>query len=184
VHCFICCFCQQPHPNPNHPIKRLELEQDRKWVVEHHSANRELVVERPHPKHTVYIYNCHNCVIQIRGKVNAVSIDGCKRTGVVFEHVIATCELVNCSGMQVQCLGHVPTMSVDKSDGCQVFINSDVAGGDFQLVTAKSSEVNLTVVPADPGSDADAVEHAVPEQFISSFQNGKLVTVAANHSGG
>jgi adenylyl cyclase-associated protein len=51
-------------------------------------------------------------------------------------------------------------------------------------VTAKSSEVNLTVVPADPESDADAVEHPVPEQFISSFKAGRLVTVAASHSGG
>lgn len=52
-----------------------------------------------------------------------------------------------------------------------------------QLVTAKSSEVNLTVVP-DPETDRDAVEHAVPEQFISSFQGGRLVTVAASHGGG
>ena len=50
-------------------------------------------------------------------------------------------------------------------------------------MTAKSSEVNLTVVPADQGGDADAVEYAVPEQFVSSFQGGRLVTVAASHSG-
>ncbi len=62
-----------------------------------------------------------------------MSIDNCKRTGVVFEQVIATCELVNCGGMQVQCLGRVPTMSVDKCDGVQVFVNSDVAAGDFQV---------------------------------------------------
>jgi hypothetical protein len=174
-----------------------------------------------------------------------VSIDGCKRTGVVFDTVIASCELVNCASMQVQCTGAVPTVSVDKCDGCQVFVTAKVAGGDFQvrrggpgagsggldgahgrgqrrprqrrptgashrpsplhppppdapappksqppppththkqLVTAKSSEVNLTVVPADPNEDA--VEHAVPEQFISSFKGGRLVTVAASHSGG
>ena len=50
-------------------------------------------------------------------------------------------------------------------------------------MTAKSSEVNLTVVPADPSTE-DAVEHPVPEQFISSFKNGTLGTVAASHSGG
>ncbi|GBF94818.1 hypothetical protein Rsub_07990 [Raphidocelis subcapitata] len=162
----------------------IELQRDRKWVVEHHAGNRAIVIERTDPKHVVYIYNCHDSVVQVRGKVNAVSIDNCRKTGVVFEHVIASCELVNCSGMQVQCLGTVPTVSVDKCDGCQIFINSEVAAKDFQLVTAKSSEVNLTVVPADPNSDADAVEHAVPEQFISSFQKGKLVTVAASHGGG
>lgn len=65
-----------------------------------------------------------------------MSIDGCKKTGVVFEHVIATCELVNCSSMQVQCLGHLPTMSIDKCDGCQVFVSSEVAAGDFQVGVA------------------------------------------------
>lgn len=69
----------------------------------------------------------------MRGKVNAVSIDSCRRTGIVFEHVIATCELVNCSSMQVQCLGAVPTVSIDKCDGAQVFITEETAAGDFQV---------------------------------------------------
>jgi hypothetical protein len=47
-----------------HP-PRVELEADRKWVVEHHSANREIVIEKTDPKHAVYIYNCHNCVVQV-----------------------------------------------------------------------------------------------------------------------
>lgn len=46
-------------------IRRSELEQDRKWVVEHHSGDREIIIERTDPKHTVYIYNCHNSVIQV-----------------------------------------------------------------------------------------------------------------------
>jgi hypothetical protein len=43
----------------------MELEQDRKWVVEHHSGNREIVIERTDPRHAVYIFNCHNSVIQV-----------------------------------------------------------------------------------------------------------------------
>lgn len=53
----------------------------------------------------------------------------------------------------------------------------------LQVVTAKSSEVNVVVVAADPSVE-DAVEHAVPEQFISTFKDGKLVTTAASHGGG
>lgn len=52
-----------------------------------------------------------------------------------------------------------------------------------QLVTAKASEVNLVVVAAEPQQQG-AAEHAVPEQFISTFKNGRLVTVAASHGGG
>lgn len=39
---------------------------------------------------------------QVKGKCNAISIDKCQKTGVVFEDVIASCELVNCSSMQVR----------------------------------------------------------------------------------
>ncbi len=39
---------------------------------------------------------------QVKGKCNAISIDKCQKTGVVFEDVIATCELVNCTSMQVR----------------------------------------------------------------------------------
>jgi adenylyl cyclase-associated protein len=53
----------------------------------------------------------------------------------------------------------------------------------LQVVTAKSSEVNLLVLAANPDAE-DVAEHAVPEQFISTFVNGKLVTTAASHGGG
>lgn len=50
----------------------------------------------------------------------------------------------------------------------------------FQLVTAKCSEINVIVVA---GPEEDPVEHAVPEQFISTFKGGKLVTEASVHAG-
>lgn len=52
-----------------------------------------------------------------------------------------------------------------------------------QVVTAKSSEVNIVLVAADPSAE-DVVEHPVPEQFISTFKDGKLITTAASHGGG
>lgn len=39
--------------------------------------------------------------VQVKGKCNAISIDKCQKTGVVFEDVIASCELINCSSVQV-----------------------------------------------------------------------------------
>lgn len=54
---------------------------------------------------------------------------------------------------------------------------------DFQIVTAKCSEVNVTVVPdADSAADEEPEEQPIPEQFISSFKAGKLITTAAAHS--
>ena len=48
------------------------------------------------------------------------------------------------------------------------------------ITTAKSSAINVVV----PGrGDADPLELPVPEQFVSTFKDGKLVTEAVTHSG-
>lgn len=48
------------------------------------------------------------------------------------------------------------------------------------ITTAKSSAINV-VVPGDGSSDP--LELPVPEQFVSTFKQGKLVTEAVTHSG-
>lgn len=48
------------------------------------------------------------------------------------------------------------------------------------ITTAKSSAINVVV----PGSgESDPLELPVPEQFVSTFRDGKLVTEAVTHSG-
>jgi hypothetical protein len=44
---------------------RLELEQERKWVVENQVDQQELVVTVKDPKHSVYIFNCSGSVVQV-----------------------------------------------------------------------------------------------------------------------
>ena len=68
-------------------------------------------------------------------------------------------------------LGKVPTISVDKTDGCQMFLNKESV--EAEIVTAKSSEMNV-MIP----SGEDFVEMPIPEQFKTLIQGGKLVTSA------
>ncbi|PNW83037.1 hypothetical protein CHLRE_06g304100v5 [Chlamydomonas reinhardtii] len=168
---------------PSGPPK-LEL-QGVKWAVENWSGRQDLVLENEAPKNSVYVYGCRDCVLQVKGKVNAVSLDKCVRVGVVFGDVISGVEAVNCSSVQLQVTGAVPTLSIEKTDGAQLFVSKRCAADpNFQVVTAKCSAVNVVVVPdPDTNSEEDPQEHPVPEQFISTFQGGKLVTVAAAHSG-
>ncbi len=56
----------------------------------------------------------------MKGKVNAITMDSCARTGLVFQDMVAACELVNSANIQVQVTGVVPTIAVDKCDGVQV----------------------------------------------------------------
>ncbi len=68
-----------------------------------------------------------------------------------------------------QVLGKVPTISVEKTDGCQMFLNAESVGA--EIVTAKSSEMNVMIPQGD-----EFVEQPVPEQFKTVISGGKLVT--------
>ena len=62
----------------------------------------------------------------------------------------------------------------------QLYISQASLGAD--ITTAKSSEINVMVPGSTP--DADLVEHAIPEQYVSHFRDGRYVTLPVSHSGG
>ncbi|CAI5944064.1 unnamed protein product [Closterium sp. NIES-64] len=114
------------------------------------------------------------------GKVNNITLDKCTKTAVVFQDVLAACEVVNCSGVEIQCEGTAPTLAVDNTSGCQLYLAATALAA--AITTAKSSEINVLV----PGPDAETpwVEHALPEQFVSELKNGTFITTPISHSGG
>jgi len=158
---------------------RLELE-GQKWFVEFQDGNREAVIDANDIKETVYIYRCENSTIQVKGKINSIMIDGCKKTAVVFENCIAACEIVNCNRLEVQCSGKVPSVSVDKTSGCQLYLSNEGAP-ETDIITSESSEINITI----PKDEANLVEFAVPTQYMSKYNptSGELHTEVVKHTG-
>ncbi|KAI9180760.1 hypothetical protein LWI28_007880 [Acer negundo] len=152
----------------------------RKWVVENQIGKKNLVIEDCDAKQSVYVYGCKDSVLQIQGKVNNITIDKCTKMGIVFKDVVAACEVVNCSGVEVQCQGSAPTISVDNTGGCQLYLSKDSMG--TSITTAKSSEINVLVPGAQP--DGDWGEHALPQQFIHIYKDGQFETTPVSHSGG
>ncbi|CAK9142975.1 unnamed protein product [Ilex paraguariensis] len=159
---------------------KLELQMGRKWVVENQIGRKNLVIDDCDAKQTVYIFGCKDSVLQIQGKVNNITIDKCTKMGVVFTDVVAACEIVNCNGVEVQCQGSAPTISVDNTAGCQVYLSKDSL--EASITTAKSSEINILVPGAEP--DGDWGEHALPQQFVHVYKDGQFVTTPVSHSGG
>lgn len=51
--------------------------------------------------------------------------------------------------------GKVPTVSIDKTDGCQVYLSLDSL--DVEVVTSKSSEMNILI----PAANGDYVWFAI-----------------------
>ncbi|KAJ3047457.1 F-actin-capping protein subunit alpha [Rhizophlyctis rosea] len=172
-----------------------------KWVVENQVNNQNIVIDQTELKHVVYIYNCQGSTIQIKGKVNAVTLgkhsptnhkslyfpqltfstrkqpDGSKKVGLLVENVVSTVDIVNCKSAQIQITGKAPTVVVDKTDGLQIYLSK--AAADVEILSAKSSEMNVLL----EGKDGDYDEKPLAEQFKTTIVNGALVTVAVEHKG-
>ncbi|KAI7733459.1 hypothetical protein M8C21_015085, partial [Ambrosia artemisiifolia] len=167
---------------------KLELVMGRKWVVEYQIGVKDMSIDECDPRQTVYIFGCKDSVLQIKGKVNNITVDKCSKMGVVFTDVVAAFEIVNCSSIEVQCQGAAPTISIDNTAGCQLYLSKDSLGS--SITTSKASEVNVMVPSEDPDADMDhptkmsGVEHALPHQYIHSHQDGQFVTTPVSHSGG
>jgi adenylyl cyclase-associated protein len=153
------------------PKKPPKFELDgKKWLVEFQDGNRNIVISDTNIKQTVYIYKCTNSTIQVQGKVNSIVVDNCKKVGVVFENVISSCEFVNCQSVQGQVTGKVPTVSIDKTDGCMMYLSAEST--EAEIYSAKSSEMNILI----PDASGEYKEFAVPEQYKTTWNGKALVT--------
>ncbi|KAJ1984166.1 suppressor of rasval19 [Dimargaris verticillata] len=155
---------------------KMALEGNR-WAVENYRSD-EVTVEISDFRQSVYLFNCENTTVHVRGKANAVTMLKCKKVGLLVESVIAVADIVNSSSIKFQVTGRLPSLMIDKCDGVQVFLSPECA--DIAITTAKTSEINVSMQGVEEGSDY--VEHPVPEQLCSVFKNGKLHTTAVDHA--
>ncbi|XP_001376362.2 adenylyl cyclase-associated protein 2 isoform X2 [Monodelphis domestica] len=154
----------------NHP-PMLELE-GKKWRVEYQENINNLVISNTELKQVAYIFKCNKSTLQIKGKINSITIDNCKKFGLVFDNVVGIVEVINSKDIQIQVMGKVPTISINKTEGCHIYLSEETL--DCEIVSAKSSEMNI-LIP----QDGDYKEFPVPEQFKTAWDGSKLVTEPA-----
>lgn len=133
----------------------------KKWLIEYQKNNPNLIVENAEMNNVVYMFRCEGSTLTVKGKVNNVVFDSCKKCSLLFDSVVASVEFVNCQSVQMQVLGNVPTISIDKTDGCQMYLSKDSMG--VEIVSSKSSEMNV-MLPVDENGDYVSVE-----MFVSLF---------------
>ena len=113
-------------------------------------------------------------MIDITTKVKGVRIDSCANVTVLLHGALSGIEVVNSKRMKMQVKDRVPSVAIDKTDGCLVGL--PWSSRDALITTSKSSEMNVTF-PASEGEDADWIEAPIPEQFVSKIgANGKVTT--------
>uniref|UniRef100_A0A182WA75 Adenylyl cyclase-associated protein n=1 Tax=Anopheles minimus TaxID=112268 RepID=A0A182WA75_9DIPT len=150
----------------------------KKWLIEYQKNNPGLVVENAEMNNVVYMFRCEGSSLQIKGKINSVVMDSCKKCSLVFDSLVASAEFVNCQSVQMQVLGKVPTISIDKTDGCQMYLSADSL--DVEIVSSKSSEMNVMI---PKGSSGDYTEQPIPEQFKTIVKGSSLNTTCVESLG-
>ncbi|XP_066977685.1 adenylyl cyclase-associated protein 1 isoform X3 [Macrobrachium rosenbergii] len=149
----------------------------KKWYVEYQQDKPNLLISQTRMDQCVYIYRCVNTVVQIKGKVNSVILDSCKKSSVVFDNLVSSAEVVNCQSCQVQVMGVMPTLSIEKTDGCQVYLSKESLK--TEIISAKSTEMNVLI----PNDDGDFTECPIPEQF-KTVVNGLSLTTTCTEAAG
>jgi len=146
------------------PRVRFE-DSGKRWTVEGVEGGQPVQISGQEKHHTVLVYKCKNATVAVSGKVNSVSIDTCTKTQVVMEDIISAVEVINCKALKFQVSGSCPSASVDKTDGCNVFLMSEQAKA-VKLSTSKHSDVQVTYMNGD-----DCIEKPIPEQFVHGIQD-------------
>ncbi|GLH04033.1 Adenylyl cyclase-associated protein, partial [Gryllus bimaculatus] len=149
----------------------------KKWLVEYHKGNQNLLIDQTEMNNVIYMYKCVESTLTVKGKVNSVVLDSCRKSSVVFDSVVSSVEFVNCQSVQMQVINKVPTISIDKTDGCQMYLSPESL--EVEIVSAKSSEMNVMV----PKANGEYSEYPVPEQFKTTLSPKGLLTVAVENKG-
>jgi adenylyl cyclase-associated protein len=74
----------------------------KKWIIEYQKKNPNLVVEDAEMNNVVYMFKCEGSTLTVKGKINSIVIDSCKKCSVVFDSLVSSVEFVNCQSVQMQ----------------------------------------------------------------------------------
>jgi len=132
------------------------------WKIEHQTGPDPVTVKDLNMRQQVYIFGCTNATIILEGKAKNIVLDSCQKTNLIFDNAVSSFEIVNCKKVQAQCKGVVPSIAIDKTDGCLVYVSYE--GRSVQFVTSKSSEMNVSF-PRD-AAGSEMIEKPIPEQFV------------------
>lgn len=149
----------------------------KKWLIEYQKSNRGLLVENAEMNNVVYVFRCQDSVLTVKGKINSIVMDSCKKCSILFDSVVSSVEFVNCQSVQMQVLGKVPTISIDKTDGCQMYLSNDSLN--VEIISSKSSEMNVLI----PKPNGEYTEQPIPEQYKTTIVGNSLQTICVESLG-
>lgn len=146
---------------------------------EHHENKTLIDLPETALNQMVNIYNVKNSTIAIKGKVNGVSIVSCTKISLLMDSAVSSISITNSPGFTVQITGSVPTITVDATDGGQIYLSK--VGLDVEIVTAKCSAINVSL-PVQGEEEGIFEEKPIPEQVKTVIRDGKLSNSILEHA--
>ena len=153
-----------------------------KWIVENfENTGNEIIEIKAELNHSILISKCSKCVIQVKGKANAISIDNCTNLSILIESLVSSIDVIKSPRFALQVDGVLPTIMLDQVDGGQIYLQHASMQSPPEVFTSKCSAINIVTPPKS--DDDDSKETPVAEQLRTYFKNGRLVTEVVEHAG-
>ncbi len=119
----------------------------------------------------VFVGNCNDCTVVIKGKAKNVTISGCDRLNIQVESCVTTIEVVNSKQCNVQAVEQCGTFTIDKCDRTKLYLADHSCKGDLATLVFSSASTSSNLYFSTEDGE-DQIEYAVPERFISTFHIG------------
>jgi hypothetical protein len=140
------------------------------WYVENYE-NADLV-ELPEDqmglKQGVLVLNSKSISFKLGVKIKHVTVDNCSNCKIHVNHLLSSLNILNSNRVELFVSGSVPTISVEKTHGCQIWLSKESLDSNPDIVTSNNDQVSL-MCPKH-GNSQDYVEVPIPQQFVSKVQ--------------
>jgi len=116
----------------------------------------------------IFVGDCKGpgVTVQIKGKCKNITVSNCDNIAVVFETCVTTVELIGCKRIQCQAMVACGSYIIDKCDRTDLYVADGSLEDQVVVYTCQST---ATVVHQSTANGEDQVEHAIPNQILSTF---------------
>ena len=80
---------------------KFELE-GKKWLVENHQDNSQLAISETNMSQSINVFNCSDSLLMVKGKVNSITVNNCKKFSLVFDNIVSVVEFINSQRIKTQ----------------------------------------------------------------------------------
>ncbi|AAS53432.2 AFR061Wp [Eremothecium gossypii ATCC 10895] len=171
-----------PPPKPRKPTTLKTRKPPRKelvgskWFVENYDGEADPIIIETNKDESVFIGRCNNIFIQLKGKVNAVTISESQHCNLLLDSSISGVDVIKSERFAIQVAQQIPQITIDKSDTGVIYLSKDSL--QTELFTSSSTSINVNI---PTGDDGDFEEHPIPEQLKHTFSNGRLNSAIFEH---